>query len=230
MDEAEDFIHTLRVVKGHDAKLQVNHVLWNTVFETSFDSLLFVCIGTVCNANFETSVRQYILHDDELYVKHKNNVLNLFLYVAQLGLHYRLFHPHTHPGSSESQSEPGAPRRPSDDTVEYAYYFLSHLKDELMFRIAEIISVFCIHKRIVRVGKVVKYFKRLQVYENLRGTVHRYVTRIIDAVDEQIELTDRMHRPRRGAERAERAEARLPIAERGSPPLKRSRTARSLLS
>ena len=210
MDEAGDFIHTLRVVKAHDAKLQVNHALWDTVFETSFDSLLFMCIGAVCNANFETSVRQYILHDDELYIKHKNNVLNLFLYVAQLGLHYRLFHPHI-------KSEPGTPRRPSDDTVEYAYYFLSHLKDELMFRIAEIISVFCIHKRIIRVGKVVKYFKRLQVYENLHGTVHRYVTRIIDAVDEQIELTDRMHHPRRGAKRAADDESKTEA--------KRSRTA-----
>ena len=180
--ESEDFIQTLRVVKAHDAKLQVNRELWARVLDVSFESLLFMCIGDVCNANFATSVRQHLLHGDTEYLKHKNHVLNLFLYVAHLGVHYRLFH--------VVRETKGGQRRHTNDSVEYAYYFLSHLKDEMLIRVAEIIHAFCVHKRMVRVEKVVKYFKRAQIYESLRDLVNRHVTRIIDEVEEQIYVTD----------------------------------------
>ena len=192
-----DFIQTLRAVKAHDAKLHINRESWAHVFDRSFDSLLFMCIGTVCNSNFETSVRQSILHDDAEYVRHKNNVLNLFLFVAHLGLHYRVFH----------VTRADIQRRRADDTLDYAYYFVSHLKGELIFRIAELVHTFCVRKRMVRVEKVMKYFKRVPVYDNLRALVHRHVTRIIAAVEEQIELTGqlvrgpRSKRPRTGSVR-----------------------------
>ena len=185
--EHGDFIQTLRAVKAHDAKLHVNCESWVHVFDRSFDSLLFMCIGTVCNSNFETSVRQSILHDDAEYIRHKNNVLNLFLFVAHLGLSYRIFHV-TH---TDIQ------RRRADDTLDYAYYFVSHLKGELMFRIAELVHTFCVRKRMVRVEKVMKYFKRVPVYEHLRDLVHRHVTRIISAVEEQIKLTNQLSRSSR---------------------------------
>ena len=143
-----------------------------------------MCIGDVCNANFATSVRQHLLHGDTEYLKHKNHVLNLFLYIAHLGVHYRLFHVADPSGPQDAR------RRQADDSAEYAYYFLSHLKDELLIRVAEIIHAFCVHKRMVRVEKVVKYFKRVQIYDNLRDTVNRHVMRIIDEIEEQMFITD----------------------------------------
>ena len=184
LPEHDDFIQTLRAVKAHDAQLYINRESWAHVFDRSFDSLLFMCVGTVCNSNFETSVRQSILHDDAQYIRHKNNVLNLFLFVAHVGLNYRIFH----------VTRTNIQRMRADDTLNYAYYFVSHLKGELIFRIAELVHTFCVRKRMVRVEKVMKYFKRVPVYEHLREFMNRHVIRIIAAVEEQIELTEQLSR------------------------------------
>jgi len=180
--DSDDFIRTLRVVKARDSKIQANREIWTELLDQTFDSLLVMCIGTVSNRNFEISVLRQLERDSRAWMEHQNHVLNLFLYVSHIGLKYRLFH------TIDAQID--VTRRTPDDSTDYAYYFISHFKGEIIFRIAIIMETFCTRKRMIRVDKVIKYFKRTHIYENLYDAINLHVHRILDAIDEQIRITD----------------------------------------
>ena len=188
--DSDDFIRTLRVVKARDSKIQANRTIWTELLDQTFDSMLVMCIGVVANANFEISVRRQLEHNSIEWTERKNHILNLFLYVSHIGLKYRFFHP---------VDQECVTRRRPDDSIDYAYYFVSHLKGEIMFRIAIIMETFCTRKRMVRVDKIIKYFKRTHIYANIYDAVNLHVNRVLDAIHEQIRVTNShyggMHAP-----------------------------------
>lgn len=189
MSESDgDFIRTLRVVKARDSKIQANRAIWEELLESTFESLLVMCIGTVSNANFELSVQRQLDHNSYRWTQHQNNILNLFLYVSHIGVKYRLFHEVRNLSPREQPA-----RRTPDDSIDYAYYFMSNLKNELMFRVAILMDNFCTRKRMIRIEKVLKFCKRTHIYKNLYGVINLHVGRVLDSIAEQIRITETLY-------------------------------------
>ena len=164
-----EFEKVLRCVKINDANLQADTGVWRSELNESFDSFLFMCIGTVCNSLFESYVERQLAHNSAAFVQRRRRVLNLFVFLAHLSGASRALH------------------CDCDRRTAYARYYVRNVKHIYMKKIADLIATFGETRRFVTVDRVLRYVKRALVYTELKSALDVEVTVLVEYLALQID-------------------------------------------